>query len=396
MSLYSTLPWRSIPLVAALALAACGGGSSSSDNTNGGNDNNNGGNNPPPSVFTTINGTVMAGPVSGQVCAYTLSATGQVGGTALACTNTTPATGAYTLSIADYVGNVLLSATGTYVDEATAKTVTLNAQNALSSVIGWDVAGRTFNVAITPLTEAAIRAAKAAGGITEANVEKAMLDLARALNMDATTGEAAYDSIVGILPALSGGGNDQLAYAAFLDLFSTAQSQYCGSNGNCNLFSYLDHVLGQISSQTGVDTFRQSLQQAYTAWQAAQADAPYVCSYTGTDFTCVPNTGGNNGGNNGGTGNYNLNIVVTALGFNQAFNVNSVAKPSTQSEFCDPALNAGYSQVVSALSNTGGTFTLDSCSFNGSVGNMAATISITVLGFTQTVPYTMVYTYTGA
>jgi hypothetical protein len=168
----------------------------------------------------------------------------------LACDDTTPATGAFNLTIPDYVGNVLLAATGTYVDEATAQTVTLAAQNAMTSVLGWDVAGQTFNVAITPLTEAAMRAAKTAGGLTEANVLAAMQNLANVLNMGAASGDAAYDAIAGTLPVLTGGTNTQLAYAAFLDLFSTAQSQYCGSNSNCNLFSYLDHVLGLIGNQT--------------------------------------------------------------------------------------------------------------------------------------------------
>jgi hypothetical protein len=297
-------------------------------------------------VNTTVNGVAMAGPVSGQVCAYALNAAGSVGTTTLDCANTTPATGAFSLTIPDYVGNIILLATGTYIDEATGQTITLANPNALRAATGWDTAGQTISVAITPLTEAALRAAQNAGGLTEANILAAMLNLANALDMGAANGDAAYDLIAGLVPTLSGGSNAQLAYAAFLDLFSTAQSQHCGSNSGCTLFSYLDHVLGQIGSQTGTNLFRQSLEQAYTAWQAAQADAPYVCSYTGGEFICVPNTGGggnNGGGNNGGSGNFNLTIIVSATTFGQTVSetvrVTDIDKPSNQSEFCDPVKN---------------------------------------------------------
>ena len=39
-----------------------------------------------------------------------------------------------------------------------------------------------------------------------------------------------------------------------------------------------------------------------------------------------------------------------------------------------------------------GTFTINSCSFNGSVGNVSATLAVTT-PIALTVPYTVVYTY---
>lgn len=37
-----------------------------------------------------------------------------------------------------------------------------------------------------------------------------------------------------------------------------------------------------------------------------------------------------------------------------------------------------------------GTFTINSCSFNGSVGNVSATLAVAGVG---SIPYTVVYTY---
>jgi hypothetical protein len=53
------------------------------------------------------------------------------------------------------------------------------------------------------------------------------------------------------------------------------------------------------------------------------------------------------------------------------------------------------SNSTTSLSNAlgaAGTFTINSCTFNGTVGNVSATLSITN-PVVMTVPYTVVYTY---
>lgn len=374
------------PLIAALGLAGCGGDSTSA----------------PPQTTTTINGVAMAGPVAGQVCAYSLGSTGSIGATALACANTTPSTGAYSLSIADYVGQVILAATGTYTDEATGQTMTLTAQNPLRSLAGWSSAGGNWNVAITPLTEAALRGAQNAGVLSQANFSNALFSLATALGLNSANADEAIEDLIKNLPSLSGANNEALGYAALLDLFSTAQSQYCASNANCTLFDYLNQVTDYLGSQAGMSQFSQAMQQAYTAWQTAQANAPYVCTYTGGMFSCVPNSGGGGnggggdtggGGDNGGggivTGNYNLNLIVTAMGVSTPIQIANVPKPNTQDEFCSSALEMAQNQA----SVPGATWTMNSCTFDGMHGEIAATVNITS-PIVMSIPYTVHYTYT--
>lgn len=123
-----------------------------------------------------------------------------------------------------------------------------------------------------------------------------------------------------------------------------------------------------------------------------------------------PGTGGNNpsggngsssgGGSTGGSGsggaagnNYTLTLNVNAAGVATTTVLKNVAKPSTESEFCGEISNPSSSTSLSQqLQGAAGSLRIDSCSFNGTVGNVSATLSITS-PVSITVPYSVVYTY---
>jgi hypothetical protein len=84
------------------------------------------------------------------------------------------------------------------------------------------------------------------------------------------------------------------------------------------------------------------------------------------------------------TGNYNLAITTTVSGFSTTVNVPSIPKPTTKAEFC------AAEDVIGALDDAGGSFTITSCSFSGSVGDISATINSS--GFNLS--YNIHYVYT--
>ncbi|RZJ16252.1 MAG: hypothetical protein EOO54_17325 [Haliea sp.] len=70
--------------------------------------------------------------------------------------------------------------------------------------------------------------------------------------------------------------------------------------------------------------------------------------------------------------------------------INDVPKPTTQDEFCGE-LTKPNSQL-NQFSQTGGSLTINSCSFNGTTGQVAATVNITSPA-AFSIPYTVTYTY---
>lgn len=94
----------------------------------------------------------------------------------------------------------------------------------------------------------------------------------------------------------------------------------------------------------------------------------------------------------GAGGNSNLVLSVTISGIAGAnISINGVPKPSNQTEFCADMTSNSSTSLNNAL-GAAGTFTINSCSFNGTVGNISATLAITS-PVSVTVPYTVVYTY---
>jgi DNA-binding beta-propeller fold protein YncE len=138
-------------LVLALALAAAGCSSGSSAG---------GAAPPPPAAGIKVSGAVVDGPVAGAtISAYAVSAAGVVATTALA-TATTSATGSYSLTLpAGTTGTVLIASTGgTFIDDATGKTVDAPTLKALIPDVS---AGSSVTAQLTPLTTIAAQLALA-------------------------------------------------------------------------------------------------------------------------------------------------------------------------------------------------------------------------------------------
>jgi hypothetical protein len=91
----------------------------------------------------------------------------------------------------------------------------------------------------------------------------------------------------------------------------------------------------------------------------------------------------------GGTqGNYRLEVQVTAMQFSvPPIIIENVPKPATQDEFCnDPSLR---DQITQATNGMTGTWTMNSCSFNGTVGQINMTLTTPYFSL----PYSATYTY---
>lgn len=108
-------------------------------------------------------------------------------------------------------------------------------------------------------------------------------------------------------------------------------------------------------------------------------------------------TGGGSGGSGGGDtgGAYNLTLSVNVNGIAGAnVSIGQVPKPANQTEFCaDMTDSSSETSLSNALGGAVGTFTINSCSFNGNVGTVNATLTASVQGFNITTPYTVTYTY---
>jgi len=93
-------------------------------------------------------------------------------------------------------------------------------------------------------------------------------------------------------------------------------------------------------------------------------------------------------GGGGAAGSLTLSINAGGVALANV-NLNGVTKPSTQAEFCADMTSNSSTSLNNAL-GAAGTFTINSCTFDGSVGNVAATLAVAGVG---SIPYTVVYTY---
>lgn len=132
-------------------------------------------------VATTVSGVASKGPIiNGQVQVFAVNeATGGEG--TLLSTVTTDDSGAYTAPLSTFTGPILVKVTGSYKDEATGATVTVDQAAPLRAAIS-NATGNT-SVMVTPLTELAVR--KVAGGVlSRTNIDKANADITAVFNLD--------------------------------------------------------------------------------------------------------------------------------------------------------------------------------------------------------------------
>ncbi len=140
-------------------------------------------------------------------------------------------------------------------------------------------------------------------------------------------------------------------------------------------------------SQTGID---------YSGLVSAAVSAGFTFPES-FRIAAANNYGAGSGGGAvvpGPGGNYTLTLNVSAMGTTTSMTLENMPKPANQSEFCgwvnDPNSAVSLSQYSNGMG--AGSLTINSCSFNGSVGQVSATVHITS-PYTLSVPYTVTYTY---
>jgi hypothetical protein len=91
------------------------------------------------------------------------------------------------------------------------------------------------------------------------------------------------------------------------------------------------------------------------------------------------------------TGNRTLRITVSATGIPPTtIDLPNVPMPTSQGEFCSGLTSdTTFTQIAAGV---GGTMTINSCSFSGSSGNIAATLTVTS-PFAFQFSYNITYTY---
>jgi hypothetical protein len=123
----------------------------------------------------TISGTATKGPVSGAtVTAYGINSNGTMG--APLAHAATDGQGNFSIPIGGYTGPVILQmGGGTYIDEATGRTMAMSPGDIMTAVIPSIASGETItNMQVTPLTSMAqAMAQNMAGGMTAANITAA-------------------------------------------------------------------------------------------------------------------------------------------------------------------------------------------------------------------------------
>jgi hypothetical protein len=196
-----------------LLLFGCGGGSG-------------GGGVATSSVDGTITGAAVKGPVNGAtVTAYAINS-GVMG--AQIGNGATDAQGDFTVSTGAYSGPVMLRMSGgTYTDEATGASMTMQAGDMMTSVMPQAIASAVMNgVQITPLTSMAqIRAQSMSGGMTPANITAANTAMGNYFSV----GDILYTHPMN--PLTSGSGTGATQDMRNYGMVVAAMSQYANTIG---------------------------------------------------------------------------------------------------------------------------------------------------------------------
>ncbi|ERP90120.1 hypothetical protein Q670_14575 [Alcanivorax sp. P2S70] len=203
--------FRIASLAMAIAIAGCGGGGGSSGDASS-----------TPSAKSSVDGAVTKGPVAGATLyLYSMDATGNKTGDAVAGPITTAADGSWSVTIPDSVARPLLieASGGTYEDEATGATVNAGSLNSF-------LPAGAETAAVTPVSELLVRAAREH---LAANAEATLDDGVNA-------GRDVLDDVLGVsfdplttVPATSGDDAAAKQYAAVLGGLSTQANTLSGS-----------------------------------------------------------------------------------------------------------------------------------------------------------------------
>lgn len=257
-----------LALIAGL-LAGCGGGGD--------------GGAAAPAASTTISGSAVKGPVGGA----TVTAFAATTGTVLGTTTTSP-NGTYSLTIS-YNGDVVLEVTGgSYIDEATGRTTTLNQLKAIINATGG-----TQTVHVTPLTYIAYGYA----GNTSAGFNTALTNLATQFGLGGV-------NLLTTLPAVSGTTND---YGRVL----RAMSQYVQSQSLANFEAFIGQALGTA-------TFTAMQANFSAAFATINPGQTLTFAFNGSGITI----GGTGVGGGSGTCGVGVTGNVTTMGITVPISLN--------------------------------------------------------------------------
>ena len=81
------------------------------------------------------------------------------------------------------------------------------------------------------------------------------------------------------------------------------------------------------------------------------------------------------------SGDYNLKVTTSVMGSSTSVTINNIPKPANESEFCTSEL------VNQQFEEEGGTVKVDSCTFDGNVGNIKITTTTSGFSVSTTIKY---------
>ncbi len=284
-------------------LAGCGGGGSAA---------------PAAASSTTISGSAVKGPVNGAtVRALTLSG-------AVLGTTTTSIHGTYSLSIS-YNGDVVVEVQGgTYIDEATGLSTTLNQLKAIVNA-----GGGAQTVHLTPLTYMAYGYA----GNTRAGFNTALTNLATQFGLGST-------NLLTTLPAVSGTVND---YGRVL----RAVSKYVQNQGGSFTF---EQFIGQAINASTFTALQANFSAAFTAINGS--GSPLTFSFNGAGITIAGTGAGGGSGTcgiavNGSVQNIPVNYNFCVTGFVGQCVAGNISLDTALSGVSVPGVNLLYTYSTS-------------------------------------------------
>ena len=143
-----------------------------------------------------------------------------------------------------------------------------------------------------------------------------------------------------------------------------------------------------------LEALNTAMSKAGSSHSAMIASASTGGAFT-VDLTPAGSGSGSGAGGGTSTGTSTLTLSVSVDGApTTTATINGVPKPASETEFCGGLADSSSSTSLSNALGAAGSFTVNSCSFDGTTGSVSATLDITS-PVALTVPYTVTYTYGG-
>ena len=342
-----------LTLMAVAGLTACGGGgggsasSSSTGSTSGGSNT--------PTSNTIINGLASKGPITGGTASVYSITNGQMGN--LLATATTASDGTFTANIGAYNGPVMVQVTGgSYTDEATGKTVQMGSLM-LRTAIG--AAAGNVNVAVTPLTEAAVQ-------YMNGNLTSNMILLANSL----IATKFGMSDIVQTFPqnVLSSANAAANSSQTYYGLTLAAMSQMAASN-NLSISTIMSDIVTDLAntSSSGTQAFTSlmnTMAQSFTTFETTNSNNKTGITTMSPMMSGVSTGGSGTGGATNGTGGGATNGT---MGSSTMINGLASDGPIANGAVSIYAITSGQMSNLLASTITGpnGAFTANLGSYNG-------------------------------